>query len=407
MQWNNQVWIKPLFKPLVLFSPLLLLIGLYREIPFLFTTGMLILFLYGATLFQFKSASKDLVIDSSRQVYRFFPGDTEHFSLKISHKGKWPSYRGEISFTHRDVISEGSGTSDSHNTHGRIQQTKPFAVYRQTAYSQSVPFVANRRGTSRITNINLRVQDPFQTGTALLTFQPLFPVEFIVYPTPLPVQRIEHLFHQGSGESSRPFALFENDSMPAGYRDYTSGDSFHKLHWKATAKTGKLQTKVFEKTVVYHWTFVYTIQPEHNKVNVKTTEEIEKEISHLAYMCQFAAEKGIPFEVYINFKVPGPLGVYHTETGMGSHHLSKILEGLARIDRSSVTVKPETMWKKIDRNFAGSVPFVILLGYIPQGPGIDVMTKKWVRSGGRIYLVHQNKNEAFLIPYSAREAASC
>jgi hypothetical protein len=177
------------------------------------------------------------------------------------------------------------------------------------------------------------------------------------------------------------------------------------LHWKATARTGTLQTKVFEKTVVYHWTFVYTIQPDHK--DMKTSEEIEKEISYLAYMCQFAAEKNIPFEVYINFKVPGPLGLYHVSMGSGAYHLSNILEGLARIDRSNVTVKPHIMWTKMDRNLAGTVPFIIMLGHIPNDANTSFMTKKWVKAGGKIFYVNQSGTEAFLLPYSSMEVVPC
>lgn len=405
MQWNNEVWIKPLFKSLVLFSPMIILIGFYREISFLFAIGVLILLIYGATLLQFNSAAKDMQIDASKQIYRLFPGDTDQFYIKLLYKGKWPSFNGEILFTHRDVISDTSSQEENSVTHGRIELKRPFAVYRQTVYTQNVSFVAKRRGTTRISNVSVRVNDPLQTGVLLLTYQQLFPAEIIVYPEPLPVHGIEHLFHQGSGEAARPFALYENDSLPAGNRDYTSGDSFHKLHWKATARTGTLQTKVFEKTVVYHWTFVYTIQADHK--DIKTTDEIEKEISYLAYMCQFAAEKGIPFEVYINYKVPGPLGIYHVSSGSGAQHLTKILEGLARIDRSSVTVRPYVMWKKIDRNFAGSVPFVILLGHIPNDQSTGVMTRKWIKSGGRLFVVNKSGTDAFLMPYSSQEVIPC
>jgi hypothetical protein len=404
MQWINQIWIKPIFKSLVLFSPLILVIGFYRNISFLFVLGLVILFLYGATLLQFKSAAQDLKLDLNKQVYRLFPGDSDEFYIKLIHKGKWPSFRGELLFTHRDVISE-TNIDATENSKGRIEIKRPFAIYKKTAYTLTVPFVAKKRGTTRISNISLQIQDPLQTSGQALAFQELFPAEIIVYPRPLPVHKIEHLFHQGSGEAARPLALFENVSLPAGNRDYAYGDSFHKLHWKATAKTGTLQTKVFEKTVVYHWTFVYTILPDHK--DMKSSIQMESEISYLAYMCQFAAERNIPFEVYINFKVPGPFGLYHVSTGSGPQHLSKVLEGFARIDRSNVTVKPHIMWTKMDRNFAGSVPFIILLGTIPSDSNTQFITDKWIKSGGKIFLVNQTGTEAYLRPYTSREVVPC
>ncbi|OOE12892.1 DUF58 domain-containing protein [Fictibacillus arsenicus] len=404
MQWSNQIWIKPIFKALVLFSPLILVIGFYRNISFLFVLGLVIIFLYGATLLQFKSAAQDLKLDSNKQIYRLFPGDSDEFYIKLLHTGRWPSFRGELFLSHRDVINE-TNKDDVVSSKGRIELKRPFAIYRKTAFTQTIPFTAKKRGTTRIANLTLQIQDPLQTSGQALAFQELFPAEIIVYPKPLPVHKIEHLFHQGSGEAARPFALFENVSLPAGNRDYAYGDSFHKLHWKATARTGTLQTKVFEKTVVYHWTFVYTILPDHK--DMKSSEQMENEISYLAYMCQFAVEKNIPFEVYINFKVPGPLGMYHVTTGSGPQHLSKVLEGLARIDRSNVTVKPTIMWTKMNRNFSATAPFIILLGAIPHESNTQFLTNKWIKSGGKIFIVNQTGTDAYLMPFTSKEVVPC
>ncbi|MBH0165236.1 DUF58 domain-containing protein [Fictibacillus sp. 7GRE50] len=405
MQWRSEVWIKSIFRVLVVFSPIILLIGFYRNISFLFLLGLAIIFLYGTLLLQSKSAINEIVLDTSKQVHRLFPGDTDQFYVKLLHKGRWPSYRGELIFTHRAPISV-TGDVESNNTaKGRIEVKRHFALYRKTVFTQTIPFTATKRGTTRISNLTLQVQDPLSLSGQALAYMGIFPTEIVVYPRPLPVHRIEHLFSQGSGESVRSFALFENVSLPAGNREYAPGDAFHKIHWKATARSGSLQTKVFEKTVVYHWTFVYTILPDHKEM--KSSEDMESEISHLAYMCQFAAEKGIPFEVYINFKVPGPIGMYHVPTGSGAVHLSSILEGLARIDRSNVIVKPQIMWNKMARNFVGTSPFVIFLGHIPTDSNSQILIKKWSRSGGRTFYVEHNEEHAILMPYFSSEVASC
>jgi uncharacterized protein (DUF58 family) len=405
MHWNSEVWIKSIFRAIVIFSPLILLIGFYRNIPFLFLLGLAIIFLYVTLLLQSRLAKKEIVLDATKQVHRLFPGDTDQFNVKLVHNGRWPSYRGELIFTHRAPI-EVKGHVESNNTSkGRIEVKRHFALYRQTAFTQTIPFTATRRGTTRISNLTLQLQDPLSLSGQALAYNGIFPTEIVVYPRPLPVHRIEHLFSQGSGEAVRPFALFENVSLPAGNRDYSPGDSFHKIHWKATARSGSLQTKVFEKTVVYHWTFVYTILPDHKEM--KSLEDMENEISHLAYMCQFAASKGIPFEVFINFKVPGPMGMYHVPTGSGAIHLSSILEGLARIDRSNVIVKPQIMWNKMDRSFVGTSPFVIFLGHIPADQNSQILIKKWSRSGGRTFYVEQNEERAILMPYLSPEVASC
>jgi uncharacterized protein (DUF58 family) len=67
-----------------------------------------------------------------------------------------------------------------------------------------------------------------------------------VHPETLPL-------HGYSIESKRPIGeivmthrLFEDPTRISGIRDYQNGDSYSRVHWRATARTGKLQSKVFE-----------------------------------------------------------------------------------------------------------------------------------------------------------------
>ncbi|RZT15548.1 DUF58 domain-containing protein [Fictibacillus sp. BK138] len=399
MNWNQQITIKPLFVALMSAGVFVLVIGFYKEISFLFSLGVIILLLYATSLMQFKLSTRDLGVEQNKQVYRLFPGDQDEFYIKLVHTGKWPSYRGEVTLSHHDIISSSLNEVGS-QPHGKVEQTRPFVINKRTAYEEKVSFVAKKRGITKISNLTLRIDDPMQTSLTTLNYQSQIPLEFIVYPSPMIVQGIEQLFQEGSGNKSRPFALYENDSLPAGNRDYTSGDSFHRMHWKATARTGTLQTKLFEKSVVYHWTFVYTIQHDHK--GTKSTDTIEREISYLAFMCQYATVKGIPFELYINVRVPGPSGLYHLSSESGPDQLSRIFEGLARIDRFNIPVMPDVMWKRIDQNLY-TTPFIILLGHIPSDSDSRGIMNRWIRRGGKVFYVDHSEGGALLRSYSSLE----
>jgi uncharacterized protein (DUF58 family) len=70
--------------------------------------------------------------------------------------------------------------------------------------------------------------------------------------------------------------LFEDPNRPMGVRDYRPEDSFRRVHWPATARTGQLQVKVYQPTsgqvmvvclnvatFARHWEGVYPALLEH------------------------------------------------------------------------------------------------------------------------------------------------
>src|SRR5205807_299467 len=48
-----------------------------------------------------------------------------------------------------------------------------------------------------------------------------------------------------------PRRLLEDPSRVIGVRDYAYGDDMRRVHWKATARTMQLQSKVYEATTTY------------------------------------------------------------------------------------------------------------------------------------------------------------
>ena len=52
------------------------------------------------------------------------------------------------------------------------------------------------------------------------------------------------------GEIVMTHRLFEDPTRIAGVREYQNGDSHSRIHWRATARTGKLQSKIYEPSTV-------------------------------------------------------------------------------------------------------------------------------------------------------------
>jgi len=74
------------------------------------------------------------------------------------------------------------------------------------------------------------------------------PVYIMVYPKVLPLQKYDFASERPIGEVRLQNRLFEDVTRTAGVRQYMIGDPFSRIHWRATARTGELHSRIFEPT---------------------------------------------------------------------------------------------------------------------------------------------------------------
>jgi uncharacterized repeat protein (TIGR01451 family) len=74
------------------------------------------------------------------------------------------------------------------------------------------------------------------------------PVYIMVYPKVLPIAAYNFASERPIGEVRLANRLFEDPTRTAGVRPYMVGDPLQRVHWKATARTGELHSRVFEPT---------------------------------------------------------------------------------------------------------------------------------------------------------------
>jgi uncharacterized protein (DUF58 family) len=97
-----------------------------------------------------------------------------------------------------------------------------------------------------------------------------------VFPTLLPFSEMGFPAEDPFGDRRSRRRLFEDPNRPMGVREYRPEDSFRRIHWPATARTGQLQVKVYQptsgqvmmvclnvSTFARHWEGVYPALLEH------------------------------------------------------------------------------------------------------------------------------------------------
>jgi len=101
----------------------------------------------------------------------------------------------------------------------------------------------------------------YQLGPTLLETGDLFglhrrhrivakPFFLMVLPKVLPLPKYDFASQRPIGEVNVARRLFEDPTRNAGVRPYQVGDPLQRVHWRATARTGELQCRVFEATTL-------------------------------------------------------------------------------------------------------------------------------------------------------------
>jgi uncharacterized protein (DUF58 family) len=91
----------------------------------------------------------------------------------------------------------------------------------------------------------------------------------LVYPQVIPLEGFELASRRPIGEVRMTYRLYEDPTRIAGVRNYLPGDPLTRVHWRATARTGVLHSKVYEPSTIAGATILLEFHsashPAHNE----------------------------------------------------------------------------------------------------------------------------------------------
>ena len=106
----------------------------------------------------------------------------------------------------------------------------------------------NRRGYYQIGPLVLETGDLFGLHRRYRVASE--PNYVLVYPKTISLEGYDISSRRPIGEVVMTHRLFEDPTRISGVRDYEPGDSFGRINWRATARTGVLQSKTYEPSTV-------------------------------------------------------------------------------------------------------------------------------------------------------------
>lgn len=111
----------------------------------------------------------------------------------------------------------------------------------------------------------------FQVGPLMLETGDLFglhrrfrvvtaPHFLLVYPKVVPLEGYDIASRRPIGEIRLTHRLYEDPTRIAGARPYEMGDPMNRVHWRATARSGTLHSKIYEPTAIAGATLLLDFQ---------------------------------------------------------------------------------------------------------------------------------------------------
>jgi uncharacterized protein (DUF58 family) len=213
-----------------------------------------------------------------------------------------------------------------------LQRSTTMRWYEQVVWRYQLRCL--RRGSFRIGPVQLLSGDPFginRHDEERETFTNL-----LVYPEPLPLAELHLPAHHPLGEA-RGGRLLHDPLKVVGVREYAPGDPLRNIHWAATARTGQLQTRMYERTTSRSLALFLDLDTFEYYYEGVDPALVERMISAVATLAQRGLELGYAVGLYVNGAPAEHERLTRMPPGRSPAQLGQIMETLARLTAYSVT----------------------------------------------------------------------
>jgi uncharacterized protein (DUF58 family) len=124
-----------------------------------------------------------------------------------------------------------------------------------------IAMLGSRGKTELFYQIEFKMRGYYQVGPLVLESGDVFgmhrryrvgtaPHFVLVYPKVVPLEGYDLASRRPIGEVRLTHRLYEDPTRIAGVREYEKGDSLNRIHWRATARTGQLHSKIYEPSTI-------------------------------------------------------------------------------------------------------------------------------------------------------------
>ncbi|MGG3884585.1 DUF58 domain-containing protein [Brevibacillus panacihumi] len=381
-------------QPIQLFGFLLLFGALFSGSWFLWLFGGLLFFLPAAQDWWQARISRWLRVEWSADQSRVMPGTPVNVTIRLHNRSWLPLPATWLRITLPDHVTvDGADESSVHNQRMIVHLRLDVPARRSAA--RVLVLTPHKRGTIWLTDVQTQTM-PLFAGEANPVLLPLS-FSLLVYPSPLPLPPIAFDETEPDGNSLSRQRRQEDPTFLRGVRPYSPGDRMKQIHWKATAKTNALQTRLFEHTARSNWRLVGHILPSYEpKLQKHNDAENERTISYLAALSIYCRKRSLGYELFLTVKQRGR-EMYHVSAGSGKAHHLQIMTHLAQLHHF-FTTPLASLLRRLEESSSKEAILLIT-------PRLDEQTtasiERLLRRGHKVAVLDVSEEEPVLRRYEA------
>ncbi|OAI43604.1 hypothetical protein AYO38_10550 [bacterium SCGC AG-212-C10] len=221
----------------------------------------------------------------------------------------------------------------------------------------------------------LRKED--EEKDALVVFPRIFTMEELGLPADRPM-----------GERKGRNRLFEDPQRVAGLRDYHPGDPLKRIDWKATARRGELQSRVYEPSATHQLYILVNIDTLAHSWEGYLKDDLERTISTAASLAVWAAGARYSVGLLANGSFPDADRPIRLAPSRSRDQLTKVLEALAVIQPLTMGDLAEAAHREAGRVPQGST-ILLVAALIP--PPLAGAMARFASEGHRVAIMATSK----------------
>ena len=362
---QNDLWL--------LISALLVFIGMVASQGLLPVVGSLVIIIWLATKLWGRYAFRRVSHTRSLSQHRAFIGDSLEYSVTLSNDKRLPLIWVDIQDTFPEGLELPGANLRSSDMEGARQHgiTTSLLPFQQVTWTYSLHCGA--RGYHRIGPVRLRSGDIFGFNSSEVRFTEMEHV--LVYPRIIDLGQLalpaEHPL--GTGPGRRP--LHRDTTRFMGQREYHPTDPMKHIDWKATARTSRLQTKVFEPIVSLNVLVALNATTSEHPWEGTNRRLFERAVTVAASAAEQASRQGYSFGVVSNAVATYSGKWLSVPVGASLSQLSMVLEALAMAGPYAVTSLTRVLQSERDSMPPGTT-LVLVTAVITSALAQDVAAMK-------------------------------
>jgi uncharacterized protein (DUF58 family) len=207
----------------------------------------------------------------------------------------------------------------------------------------------------------------------------------MVYPRIVPLEKLGIPSRQPFGDIRLEKHLFQDPVLTAGVRDYNYSDSLKQIHWKTSARRGRLQTKVFEPTTTVDMGVFLDVRTVKPPFWGSVPHLLELAAITAASVSNYALSNGYRVGLYINqSRWTGRESTIKLAPSQHSGQLIRIMEILARVLPTETMLMSRLVLKEA-RNLPWGSTMVIITAVVTDA--LMAALTRIKHSGRRVALI--------------------